>query len=342
MRTQGKHTTPEPPPARRCAPYLPRVARSRQIRTEPEMETLQAHIRTAFAKGRRQHGRSPAPAQRRRMARGAVDGRIVVCPCVNRSCLPACVSRAGLAPTTCVPSRVQHKNEGKEGEQATCMHACMHLRNALLRRSACVSRMIPPRIQPHLFRAVLPTPSICMHKRRCSPCRPSPRLRPEATWISISRRSRSRLAPRGAPVVLPARMLCIVVPWRRTTRRAAARGGGSESWRRHARCGAVCLAFSPTLTRSLPHSANTHTHTHTHTHTQVARAVAEIVLKPARHLPASIAATSVASVTQAPSMSAPAVAAHPDARETWSKHVDPESGRGQSRMPLREREIVCV
>ena len=105
-RTQGKHTTPEPPPALRCAPYLPRVARSRQIRTEPEMETLQAHIRTAIAKGRRQHGRSPAPAQRRRMARGAVDGRIVVCPCVNRSCLPACVSRAGLAPT-CVPSSAQ-------------------------------------------------------------------------------------------------------------------------------------------------------------------------------------------------------------------------------------------
>ena len=301
------------------------------------MGTLQAPVLTAFATpAKSHHGCSPAAAQRRRIARGAVDGRSVVCPCVNRPCLPACVSRAGLAPT-CVPSR-RHKNEGKEGEQATCMHACMHLRNALLRRSACVSRMIPPRIQPHLFRAVLPTPSICMHKRRCWPCRPSPRLRPEATWISISRRSRSRLAPRGAPVVLPARMLCIVVPWRRTTRRAAARGGGSESWRRHARCGAVCLAFSPTLTRSLPHSANTHTHTHT----QVARAVAEIVLKPARHLPASIAATSVASVTQAPSMSAPAVAAHPDARETWSKHVDPESGRGQSRMPLREREIVCV
>ena len=74
-------------------------------RTEPEMETLQANIHCLrFAKGRRQHGRSPAPAQRRRMARGAVDGRIVVCPCVNRSCLPACVSRAGLAPT-CVPSR---------------------------------------------------------------------------------------------------------------------------------------------------------------------------------------------------------------------------------------------
>ena len=105
-RTQGKHTTPEPPPARAARrTFHAWRARVRESRSEPEMGTLQAPVLTAFATpAKSHHGCSPAAAQRRRIARGAVDGRSVVCPCVNRPCLPACVSRAGLAPT-CVPSR---------------------------------------------------------------------------------------------------------------------------------------------------------------------------------------------------------------------------------------------
>ena len=61
VRTQGKHTTPDPPPARRCAPYLPRVARSRQIRTESEMETLQANSLPSLRQGPQTAWPQPSP-----------------------------------------------------------------------------------------------------------------------------------------------------------------------------------------------------------------------------------------------------------------------------------------